>query len=213
MEYYGELMKKPNHRISHLLQDVVDSMKEKESLCIQDIIGLLKERVFGLSILLFCIPNCLPIPNVAGLSAITGIPIIIIGLEMMAGRTHLWLPAMLGQRRIKGKMFAKFLTTSIPWMDRIEKFLHPRLHLLSGKHAQRALGLMFVILAALMSLPIPFGNFLPGFAMALMAIGLIERDGVMIMLGLLMSAATLVVLFMLGDEALTFIQDKLFFYL
>ena len=72
---------------------------------------------------------------------------------------------------------------------------------------QRFLGIAFVILATVMSLPIPFGNFPPGLAMALMAIGLIERDGLIIILGLAIGTGTLALAFAAGDMLITMIQS------
>ena len=182
-------------------------MKERDSFSLQDIIALLKERVFGLAILLFCIPNCLPIPNVAGLSALTGIPIGIIGLEMIAGRVQLWLPAALGKRQVPGKRLAARLERAIPYIHKVEMLLHPRLLVLTSPTMQRFLGIAFVILATVMSLPIPFVNFPPGLAMALMAIGLIERDGLIIILGLAIGTGTVVLAFAAGDMLITMIQS------
>lgn len=71
------------------------------------------------------------------------------------------------------------------------------------------LGAVFVVLATIMSLPIPFGNFMPGLAMALIAIGLIECDGVLILLGLLMGVATVVLMFTVVDALLSALQSFL----
>lgn len=189
---------------SDLLITATEGMKEKDSFTLQDIIGLLKERVFGIAILLFCIPNCLPIPNVTGLSAITGIPIVIIGLEMIVGRTQLWLPAFLGRRQMPGKRLAALLERAIPYIRKTEVLLHPRLLIMSSHFMQRFLGIAFVILAIIMSLPIPFGNLLPGLAMALMAIGIIERDGFLILAGLAVGAGTIALVFTLADTLMQF---------
>lgn len=184
-------------------------MKAKDSISLKDMIGLLGERVFGLSILLFCIPNCLPIPNVAALSAFTGIPIGLLGLQMIMGRSHLWLPASLGDKRFSGQRFGKILERAIPAIRKVEVLLHPRLQVMTTESTQRLLGVAFVVLATIMSLPIPFGNFLPGLAMALMAIGLIERDGLLIVLGLLVGAATVAIMLTAADAILSGVQSFL----
>lgn len=182
-------------------------MEAKDSISLKDMIGLLGERVFGLSILLFSIPNCLPIPNIAAMSAITGIPIGILGLQMVVGRAHPWLPVALGNKRFSGRRFGKILERAIPAIRKVEVLLHPRLQMMTGKSMQRLLGVAFVVLATLMSLPIPFGNMLPGLAIALMAIGLIERDGLVIVLGLLVGAATIALMFSVADAILSVVQS------
>ena len=194
---------------SQLIASITERLKTEDSISLKEIIATLGERVFGVSILLFCIPNCLPIPNVTGLSAITGIPIGIIGLHMVFGKSQLWLPARLGEKRFSGQRFGKMLERAIPSIRKIEVWLHPRLRIMSTETMQRLLGVVFIVLATVMSLPIPFGNFMPGLAMALMAIGLIERDGFLIVLGLLVGAATLALMFSAADAIVSVIQSFL----
>lgn len=192
---------------SHILASIIQRMKTKDFITIQEMLDMLGKRVFGLSILLFCIPNCLPIPNVAGLSAFTGIPIGILGLQMITGRPHPWLPAALGNKQFSGQRLGKILERAIPTIRKVEVLLHPRLQVMTTEYMQRLLGVAFVVLATVMSLPIPFGNFLPGLAMALMAVGLIERDGLLIVLGLLLGVATVAVMFSVADAILSVAQS------
>ena len=201
-----------NHSTQHtsdLLSAAIEQMRERKSLTLEELIGMLQGRGFGLVIVLFCIPNCLPIPNIAGLSAITGIPIIIIGLEMLIGRSHLWLPPVVSKKLLPAPKLAALLTRALPGIRKLEKLLHPRLLAASDPVSRRMLGLAFVLLATIMSLPIPFTNMLPGWAMALMAIGMIERDGMMILLGLGVGAMTAALIFALTDKAFALIQALL----
>jgi len=194
---------------SHILASITRQMEEKDSISLQEMIDILGERVFGLSILLFCIPNCLPIPNIAGLSAFTGIPIGILGLQMVMGRSHPWLPTRLREKKFSGPRVGKFFERAIPFIQKMEVFLHPRLQVMTGKPMQRLLGVVFVALAIVMSLPIPFGNFMPGLAMALIAIGLIERDGLLVVLGCLTGVATVMFMFTLAEAILSAMQTLL----
>jgi hypothetical protein len=184
-------------------------MEMEESISLKETIETLGERVFGISILLFCIPNCVPIPNFAGLSAFTGIPIGIIGLHMMVGKSHLWLPASLGNKQFSTHRFGRMLKRAVPTIQKTEVLLHPRLRMMSGQTMQRLLGVVFVILATIMSLPIPFGNFMPGLAMALIAIGLIERDGVIIVIGLIVGVVTVALMLTAAEALASMIQSFL----
>ena len=200
-------MKEFDQHTSSLLLSLIERLREKESFTLQEIIDLLQGRGFGLAIILFCIPNCLPIPNVAGLSAITGIPIIIIGLEMLAGRSQLWLlPVLLGKKKIPSRKLAEILLRILPSIRKIETFLYPRLLVMSVPVLLRFYGAVFVFLAAIMSLPIPFMNMIPGWAMALMAIGLIKSDGVIICLGLATGILMVTLLFTMADKLQNFAQ-------
>lgn len=47
-------------------------------------------------------------------------------------------------------------------------------------------------MAAIVVMPIPFGNLLPALALVVIGLGLVFRDGVAVILGLLMSGVALV---------------------
>ncbi len=192
---------------SGIIVSIIEQIKTKGSITLHEIITTLGERAFGMSILLFCIPNCLPIPNVAGLSALTGIPIIIIGLQMIIGRSYLWFPLSISQKKFSSGYLQTILEKSAHYVKKTEILLHPRLQFMSGKLIKRILGIMFVLFATIMSLPIPFGNFLPGLAMALMAIGIIEHDGLTILIGMLVGALTTVIMFTAASAILTTLQS------
>ena len=53
----------------------------------------------------------------------------------------------------------------------------------TGPSGKRLIGALGLLLAAIMFLPIPFGNALPGLALVLMAAGLLGRDGLAVVAG------------------------------
>ncbi len=66
--------------------------------------------------------------------------------------------------------------------------MRPRLHLLTLGIAERVLGAVCALLAFLLILPIPLGNLLPALSILLIALGLIESDGLCAMAGTLLGA-------------------------
>lgn len=73
----------------------------------------------------------------------------------------------------------------VPWLQRIERIIRPRILLLTEPISERLIGVVAFALAVVLFLPIPFGNMLPGFALALFALGILERDGLAIIAGVL----------------------------
>ncbi len=61
--------------------------------------------------------------------------------------------------------------------------IQPRLLPLTSALGQRLIGAVGMLLAAIVFLPVPFGNAIPGIALVLMAVGLLSRDGVAVMVG------------------------------
>jgi hypothetical protein len=147
-----------------------------------DLVRILGDRAFGALILLLAIPNVLPVP---GLSTVTGLPIALVGAQMMLGRHEPWLPRRVAAAGIDREAFLRVVARAHPHVARLERrFLTPRLPALTTPAAERLLGLAILVLALVLALPIVFGNQPPAFAMALIALGLIEKDGAFVIAGL-----------------------------
>ena len=64
--------------------------------------------------------------------------------------------------------------------------------LLVGHGAERVLGALCLVLAVVLVLPIPLGNILPALAICLIALGVLERDGLWVVIGILVALLSLV---------------------
>jgi len=102
---------------------------------------------------------------------------------MMLGLPRPWLPQSLLRRPLRRQEFARITHRILPWLLRLERLLKPRLPALTSLWAERAIGLFAFVLAIMLALPIPFTGIPLGAALALMGIGLLERDGLVLMAG------------------------------
>lgn len=152
---------------------------------------MLGDRAFGALLLILSIPNILPVP---GLSTATGLPMILIGAQMAAGRKGPWLPRRMEAVTLERDAFLGVLRRARPWALRVERHLRERLLQLAGPTAERLLGLAVMLLAGILALPIVFGNQPPAFAIALIALGLIERDGAFVLAGLIAGLLAIAIL-------------------
>lgn len=193
-------------RTSQVLKDIIDR-SGNTSLTVEEFVSTLGDRSFGLAILVFALPNSLPIPGIPGFSTITGVPIILFGLQMLMGRRSVWLPRKAAQARFSGETMAKVLNKALPFVIWLEKFLRPRWNFVCHPYGERLLGLLLAVLAVIISLPIPLGNFLPGVSITLLALGLLERDGLFITgaavfaLSTIVFMSTVIVVFFKGVAA------------
>lgn len=179
---------KPNR-----LSDIVKSINGDEDMTIGQLVDSLGERAFGALMFIFAVPNIIPTPP--GTSAILGLPLVILTWQVMIGRQSLWLPALVRQRRISRDMIQTFVSKVTPVMIRLERVLRPRLSLIAGSNAaERAIGLVAFPLSLILFLPIPFGNMLPAAAIACLALGLAERDGLAVAAGYVLSLLSVAVL-------------------
>jgi hypothetical protein len=142
----------------------------------------LRSRAFALLIILFTLPNL--IPMIPGVSTITGLAIIMLAVQLALGLSEPWLPRIVADKGFARADLQKLTDRAVPIIRRFEAFAAPRLALLSGVMGQRAIGLAIVLLGLVLILPIPIvGNIPPAWAIVILALGLIERDGVVIALG------------------------------
>ncbi|GHG34470.1 exopolysaccharide biosynthesis protein [Paracoccus aerius] len=133
------------------------------------------------------------IPNPPGTSAVLGLPMVYLSWQMMRGQMP-WLPQFLTGRSFDVAQFRILVTRAMPHLNRIERLLRPRLAILSSPAAMKILGGVCLVLSIVLILPIPFGNLLPAAAIAIIALGALERDGAWILGGVLFGIATIVFL-------------------
>lgn len=160
-----------------------------EQIRLADITEGLGKRSFGLLLLLLALPHAIPLPAIPGMSTLLALPLILVALQMLMGMPAPWLPGWLAEKPVRRQTLTAVLDRSLPWLERIERGLHPRLLVVSGRVGERVLGACCLLLACVIAMPIPFGNWLPGMGITLMALGLIERDGLVIVVGAVFGAA------------------------
>jgi len=183
--------KKPHKHTSEILREIIEKCSDG-TISLGDFVRILGDRAFGLVILVFSLPNSLPIPGIPGFSTITGLPITFFALQMLLGQKVMWLPKRLALREFSGQGMTRILRKALPTVIWIEKFLKPRMVFLIHGLGERVLGLFFITLSLIIALPIPLGNFLPGVSMSILAIGLIERDGLCLLMGMVVSVFTVI---------------------
>lgn len=185
-----------------------DSRRDRVS--IGDLLAALGDRAIGALMFIFAVPNVLPVPP--GVSAILGTPLIFLSGQLMLGLKP-WLPAVITRRSFSRDDFALLVRRVVPWLTRAEKLLRPRATVLARPPMEYLIGFVCLLLACVLVLPIPLGNTLPALAISLLALGVLERDGLWILGGIAASvvAATVVsgVVFALVKAALFLVAQAL----
>ena len=142
--------------------------------------------------MLFAAFNLLPLPP--GTSAILGLPLIIVSAQMVYGTKQAWLPSALANRSLNADTFRSMMDWIIPRLIRIERVIRPRYWPFWRKQGDRIIGCIALLLAIVVTLPIPLGNWLPAFATALLGLALSERDGLLLAVGGAVCVAAMVVI-------------------
>ena len=168
-------------RTSDLLREFAMSLTA-ERVTIAHIVEGLGDRGLGVLIAIFALPNILPSTVPFG-NVATGIPPLVFAVQLMMGVDHLILPKFIARRTVGThtlKMFAPRVASVLSWFERL---LSPRLAWVTTPGAERLIGATAILLALVSTLPIPFGHNLPALGLVLIGLGLIERDGLAILIG------------------------------
>lgn len=177
-----------------------------------DLDHLLADRAFGFLLLIFALPNTLPL-GIPGLSTLTGIPLALVALQMVLGMRVPYLPRWLAERSLRRKDFRRLIERTAPWLQRLERFMKPRWRVFGVLTAERWTGAFCLLLAVVLALPIPFGNLLPAIGVALISLGLIEEDGALVGIGFVVGMVGMVliwaVLWAMVQAALLFLRHAL----
>jgi hypothetical protein len=173
-----------------------------------EIIVALKDRGFGIFMILFALPNAI----IPGLSFLLGAPVLFFALQLAAGRGEVWLPGFLQRRMLPAPIFTKIVAHTARFLTWTEKRVQPRWSWLVSGKAEQFLGLYIALVTAFLMTPVPFGNALPALGISLMSAGLIEKDGKTAAIGILLGllgvcyiAAVIVLGFEAAKAALAFL--------
>jgi hypothetical protein len=122
----------------------------------------------------------------------------------MLGRQP-WLPKFISLRSMPRDEFANLVERVNPWLEWADRFTAPRLQGLTEPMAQRLIGGFCLLLSIVLALPVPFVNMLPGAALCLIGLGVLERDGLWmaggVVLGLVSVLVAAFVIVVLGGGA------------
>jgi hypothetical protein len=156
----------------------------RERISVGDLLAALGDRAIGALMFFFAAPNILPVPP--GVSTLLGAPLLFLSAQLMLGMRP-WLPGIVTRRSLSRDDLATLVRRIVPWLAKAEKLLRPRVSVLVRPPVEYFVGLVCLVLAAVLMLPIPLGNTLPALAISLLALGVLERDGAWIAIGLFAS--------------------------
>ncbi len=189
--------------------DLLATEAEGDHVTLAWVLDHLKERAFGLFLLFLALPCC--IPFLYGVPQIVALPMMFISLQILIGREAPWLPEKLGARSVSQDSLAGLSRRAGPWLRRIEALSRPRLTALTRAPADRIVGLALVLFSASILVPLPGTNTVPGFAVVIVSMGLLQRDGILVIIGGIIGTAWIGTLIFAGASLASLIKAWLGF--
>lgn len=170
---------------SEKLSDLVERLAREmgDRITMREIAAALEDRSFGAFLLVFALPNLIPLPP--GATIILGMPMAFVAWQMVIGYEKVWLPRQLADYAMDRASFQKLAIKLVPWIRRAELWVRPRNWPIRGRLSERVFGLYALVLAIVCIIPIPLGNWPPAFAVAVLGVAHTERDGNCLAAGIL----------------------------
>lgn len=176
-----------SEKLSDLLFQIVRT-GDSARISIADLLVALEHRAIGALLFIFAAPNALPMPP--GTSSILGAPLIFLTLQLAVGRKA-WLPRIIRDRSLTRSEMTAVVEKLGPWLAKAEALFRPRFEIFARGWAENVVGVLSLVLAIVLVLPIPLGNMLPAFAISIMSLGLLARDGLWTLIGFITGVMSL----------------------
>lgn len=165
--------------------DAVQNAGHKDKTAVEDILTAVGTRSFAPIILIPALILISPLSGIFGLSTIGAMFILLITVQKLIGRAHVWMPGIITRRKVATTR----VTSAVKWLRKpcnfIDRHTHQRLSLLTSRPSNVVTLLTIVAI----TLIIPFLEVLPmvtsifATAISFFAIALLARDGVFTLLG------------------------------
>jgi hypothetical protein len=147
-----------------------------------DLLATLADRGSAVAIILLSAPFVvIPIP---GISTAVGGVVLALSIAVMLGSSP-WLPKFIRNKSVSFETLSKLVNGSNRVLNKLGKWVHPRLSWFATPGLQwfHGISLVAATIALMLPIPIPMNNAPPAIAILLLALGLVERDGLMLLIG------------------------------
>lgn len=169
--------------VVQMLEAVRAGMAGRQDLTLGEMIAPLHEHGVPAILLLLALPMALPVPVPPVVNVAFALPLLVLAGQQALGMREVWLPAKIKARSVRVRMMCVVLDKVIEFLHRVERLARPRLRGMTGPAAQRVIGAIGCVLALAIMVPLPLTNTVPSLGIALMALGVLMRDGVCVVIG------------------------------
>ncbi len=190
-------------KTSTLLDETLQAL-EGSHVEVGELMRQFQRRSYGGVLLILALLAMVP-----GISVFAGIAMIVPAFQLFIGLHSPVFPSFIQKRKVGIAGLQKWGSTISSWIQRLETLVVPRWPTLSNQFARRLIGLVILLLGLVVAIPFPFSNFPPALATIGFALGLLERDGVMIILASALSIVAFTIGFTVFYIALNWVTQFL----
>ncbi len=178
------------------LEEEILILQEKTNgapVSVEEIFQILSEKGWALIILLLSLPFCQPI-QIPGFSTPFGLAIAFFALRLILGK-DLWLPKNILAKSIPSDILGKITDKALYLIRKIKPWIHPRIDWMCHSFLMHMINALIIFIMGIilaLPLPIPLSNLTAAWSIFFIALGVLEDDGVLVLVGYGVASLTFV---------------------
>jgi hypothetical protein len=185
------------HSVSRELERWLESDGDK------NLVELFEQKSFAILFVLLLGVPALPLPT-GGATHVFEIIAVLLALQLIAGRDHIWLPQRWCRLELAGPRQQRFLGGLMKFIRFLERFSRPRLtFLFDHRLSNIVFGALVIVGCAGAFLAPPFTGLdtLPALGVVLLSLGVLLEDFLLVVLGVAVGVAGVLLEIVLGKAA------------
>lgn len=186
-------MPKPSS-LTEVLDAIDAAAHESTRVSFGDLLEAVGRRSFGPLLILAGLVILAPvIGDIPGVPTATAVFVILIAVQIVAGRDSFWLPDFLLDRSVRSRKLAKPIRKLRKPAGFLDKLFKPRLKMLLAEPVVRGLALTCLLISVVMPVLdfIPFSANAGGAVLLCFGVAIVVRDGLMVIVGGIVTLITL----------------------
>lgn len=199
-------------KVSEILRQFIAAHQDKGA-TIREMVHFFGDRAFGFLLLVFALICIIPLP-IPGIHMFLSLPLFYLSIQQMVGRREIWFPEKVLDYRIPQKALVDVGIKTVPWIERLENITRVRMTGINNPWFFRVWGAVIFYITAFIAIPLPLTNLVPAVGIAIMAVGILVRDGLALIvgasIGVIWSLLWYGLVLYVGTKALIALYDNLF---
>jgi hypothetical protein len=188
----------PTHEpLSQRLLQIIEAKSTSEGITLNQLLERTEGRGFYLVVILLSLPFIVPV-SIPGVSTVLGLSVSLLSLKLAFGAQPR-LPKFMGNRRLSPQVQKKVLQGSVKFLRFVEKLVKPRrTPWMTTRPARFVNAMLMALMGLFLAMPFPplppLTNALPCYSIILLAVSMMEEDGVTIWFAYALTLGTIIYL-------------------
>lgn len=176
--------------LTRTIEQIQDAERD-DRIHLGKVVDSFASRGFGPLLLIPSLITFLPTGGIPGVPAVCGVLIILLAGQLLVGQNKPWIPKRLARLSVERDRFVDLLNKSKTFTRKVDKVIKPRLQWITGEKASRGIAALIIVLAGSLIVlgPIPFAAAIPSGILVLISLGIVAKDGLLIISGVTLSVA------------------------